>query len=881
VAGVFCSLAALLVATLLLARYTGMVRDTTARQARLADWQRQLHEIFASLTDAETGQRGYLLTGKERYLAPYSVATSQLPKSLQTLDDMALQQPRFADQVRDIHTQAAAKLAELASTVRLREAGDAAGALTLVQTDAGQQYMEKLRADIQALGALIETDRRRIDAALLERSVFTQRLAAATAAALVICVLLASLQIASLLAARSRYASALAASEQRHRAIIEEQTELVSLSSTDGALLFANSAYQSFFGMRAEDLGRQPFEAPVLEDDRPAVRRCMEEVVSSGLPCKSEVRVLGAAGQTRWIAWRHRLQQQRGAQPVIHSVGRDVTERHALEQRLEANERFIRAITDAIPLRLAYFDAAERLQFANRRLCERIGKPLAQIIGLTLDAAMGPAPPDPVAKRLKSAIGGRLERFEHSDTVNGASRRFETYLIPDLDPLGEVRGVFGVGMDITRLKNIEASLRRLTEVFDNTSDYVAQADWKGRVRYLNPAARRAVGLGVKDSLEGRIFSEFYTPETNARWAGEIVPAVKQKGVWVGETTVLLADGRAVPVSHMVIAHRDGQRRIARYSSIMRDISSEVAARGALARQTATLNAVVESIPATVAIWDADRRCRLVNRAFERWRHTKRESLIGETLEQVFAAFEYHPDDTCIQRALAGETVTYEKDYPGSTGKRYLSVTYTPLRLKDGTVGGFIAVTQDITEHREENLRLAHLAERDPLTGLLNRIGFESHLEQVGAKGQDPSLALLYIDLDHFKSVNDRFGHATGDDVLREFATRLRNTFRPGDAVARLGGDEFAVAITALRGSEQAAGLAAKVVALAAQPIAAGEQTFLLGASVGVAFNAACEGGWRALVKRADAMAYRAKSGGRGRYVVEGETVLNESVGGRS
>jgi diguanylate cyclase (GGDEF)-like protein/PAS domain S-box-containing protein len=883
VTGVFCSLAALLIATLLLARYTGMVQDTTAEQARLSDWQRQLQEIFASLTDAETGQRGYLLTGKQRYLAPYSAATAQLPRSLRSLDIMATQEPRFARLVHDIHSEATAKLAELAETVRLHDAGAAAAALALVQTDAGQGSMEKLRANLRDLGALIDADRRRIDSALLERSVFTRRLAAITAAALVICVLLATLQIASLLAARSRYASALAASEQRHRAIIEEQTELVSLSHPDGALLFANAAYQSFFGMPQAELGRQPFDAPVLENDRTELRRCMGEVVRGGVPCKSEVRVLNAAGETRWIAWRHRLQQHEEAEPVIQSVGRDVTERRALEQRLEANERFIRAITDAIPLRLAYFDATERLQFANRRLCERLGKPLEELIGLTLDDATGATPPDLVAQRLKFAVKGRLERFEHSDLVKGDPRRFETYLIPDLGPSGEVRGVFGVGMDITRLKYIEASLRRLTEVFDNTPDYVAQADWQGRVRYLNPAARRAVGLGDSDAVEGRMFSEFYSVETNARWGGEIIPAVKETGVWIGETSVLLAGGRTVPVNHMVIAHRDAQGRVARYSSIMRDISSEVAARAALARQTATLNAVIESVPATVAIWDADRRCRLVNRAFERWRQTRRESLIGLTLDNIFGKFEYQPDRTYIERVLAGETVAYEKDYPGSAGKRWLSVSYTPLRLKDGRVGGFVAMTQDITHHREENLRLAHLAERDPLTGLLNRIGFENHLERVGAQGQDASLALLYIDLDHFKSVNDRFGHATGDEVLREFANRLRNAFRPSDAVARLGGDEFAVAICALRDSEHAGALAAKVVALAAQPIAAAERTFAFGASVGVAFNAAREGGWRALVQRADAMAYRAKAQGRGRYAVEGEPDrdFRESIGGLS
>ncbi|HTY50648.1 MAG TPA: PAS domain-containing protein, partial [Steroidobacteraceae bacterium] len=682
-AAVFCSLVALLVATLLLARYTAMVRDTTQKQARLADWQRQLQAILVSLTDAETGQRGYLLTGEKLYLAPYAAAMAQLPGVLQDLDAMARQEPRFARLVRDIHAQAAAKLAELAGTVHLQDTGDTAGALALVQTGAGERYMERLRADIQALGTLLDAAHRQIAGVLLARNTLTQRLEVLTACALALFVLLAALQIANLLAARSRYAGALAASE-----------------------------------------------------------------------------------------------------------------------------RFMRAITDAVPLRLCYFDATGRLQFANRRLRERIGRPPEEIIGHTLDEAMG-APAGAISKRLKSALGGRLERFERSDVVKGSLRRLETHLIPDIGPAGEVRGVFGVGVDITRLKNIETSLRRLTEVFDNTPDYVAQADWKGRVRYLNPAARRAVGLGASEPLEGRMFSEFYTPETNARWADEIIPAVRNKGAWIGETSVLLTGAGAVPISHMVIAHRDSQGRIARYTSIMRDIRHEVAARVALARQTATLNAVIESIPATIAIWDADRRCRLVNREFERWRGVGREALVGHTLEEVFNTPGYQPDGTGVLRALSGETVTYEHDYPAPAGRRYLAVTYTPLRLKDGTVVGFVAVTQDISLHRRENKRLARLAARDPLTGLLNRIGFESHLEQVSAQGEDGSLALIYIDLDHFKAVNDGFGHATGDEVLRELANRMKHAAGPGDAVARLGGDEFAIAVAASGDGERATALAAR------------------------------------------------------------------------
>jgi diguanylate cyclase (GGDEF)-like protein/PAS domain S-box-containing protein len=471
---------------------------------------------------------------------------------------------------------------------------------------------------------------------------------------------------------------------------------------------------------------------------------------------------------------------------------------------------------------------------------------------------------------VQGALAGEAQRFEYTDEVHGGQRRIETHLLPDTSTAGETRGVFAIGMDITRLKRVERDLRHLTEVFDNTSDFVAQTNWRGEVDYINPSARRAIGFSATQSPHGHGFTEFYTPETNRRWADEIIPTVKRAGVWLGETSVRVAGERTIPVSHLVIAHRDSQGRVARYSSVMRDISSEVTARRALARQTATLNAIVEAIPAMVGVWDVECRYRLVNRAFERWRGKTREEVIGRTLEEILGAEEFQISRPWVARALAGETVTYEKEFPGSAVSRRVAMTYTPLRLKDGSVGGFIGVAQDVTLHHEENLRLLLLSQRDPLTALLNRAGFQSYLEKKTTQGEGGSLAVIYVDLDHFKPINDTHGHATGDEVLREFAHRLRTLVRPTDAVARLGGDEFAVAVAGVRERSDAATVADKVVEMARQPIQVGAHTLSIGASVGVAFNADAAGGWQALVARADAMAYRAKAEGRGRRVVAPE-----------
>jgi diguanylate cyclase (GGDEF)-like protein len=148
--------------------------------------------------------------------------------------------------------------------------------------------------------------------------------------------------------------------------------------------------------------------------------------------------------------------------------------------------------------------------------------------------------------------------------------------------------------------------------------------------------------------------------------------------------------------------------------------------------------------------------------------------------------------------------------------------------------------------------------------LLNKAGFESYLGKKVAQGEGAGLAVLYIDLDHFKPINDTHGHNTGDEVLRQFAMRLHSVVRPTDAVARLGGDEFAVVLLGIRDPEGAGVVADKIVELARLPLQVGDLVLRIGASIGAAVNANAEGGWKGLVARADAMSYRAKAEGRGR-----------------
>lgn len=782
-------------------------------------------------------------------------------------------------------------------------------------------------------------------------------------------------------------------SEQSVKAIIEEQSELVSLATPDGVLTYVNPAYARHFGLTPGDMVGSNLFDHVDPADRDQVRLKIAAVIAGDQPSKNENRMLAKNGSVRWVSWTNRCQRDASGAALLHSVGRDVTERrtaqeallrsqailertghvagvggweldlatgdlewtaetrrihgvgpqfkptldtalefyspenravvsaaveqgihdgrpwnlelplvtatgrriwvHAqgqaefehgrpvrlvgafqditerkqLEQRLAQSESFVRKVTDSLPVRIAYVDKETRYQFVNLAHSRRFALPRESIIGRTRRELTPSTSDDAIESAMAAVLAGREQRFEFEEIADGKSVCIESRLIPDIGDDGSVRGFYSTGVDITERSAADRALRELTTIFDNTTDYVVQADWRGQITYMNPAVRRSLGMTLDEPVAGRSFTEFNTSETNQLFAEVIVPATKAKGVWVGNTTVYAAGNQVVPVNHMVIAHRGTDGRVSRYSAIMRDISDEVRARQEQERQAATLRSVTEALPAIVAVVGADGRYRFVNSAFERWVGAQRGSIIGRSLPEVLGRIDAERCQPWVERVLSGETVNFEREYPNRSAARHLAVTYIPMWLDSASVDGFVGVAQDITQHKQEEGRLLQLSQRDALTGLLNRSGFEQYLRTQRSHGVDAgvqSLALLYIDLDHFKPVNDTHGHPVGDKVLQQFAQRLQNAVRPTDAVARLGGDEFAIALVGVRESAHAHAIADKVIAAAGMPFEVGALTLHVGASVGVAFGADTAIEWEELVARADAMLYQAKASGRGR-----------------
>ncbi|MFC4062190.1 putative bifunctional diguanylate cyclase/phosphodiesterase [Planomonospora corallina] len=332
----------------------------------------------------------------------------------------------------------------------------------------------------------------------------------------------------------------------------------------------------------------------------------------------------------------------------------------------------------------------------------------------------------------------------------------------------------------------------------------------------------------------------------------------------GETLVIAAGTLVLTVLvavRQVMAFRDNAALLARLDASMLE----------LRRHEQRFRSLVQNSSDMIAITGGDMTLVYVSPSSERVLGVPAEEGVGRPVTG-----RVHPDDLPVADALAAELMAA----PGATAAcqvrmlhadgtwRWLEVIATN-RMDDPSVRGIVSNTRDITETRRYQERLTHQASHDALTGLANRTLFAERTAQALADGGD-AVALALIDLDDFKSVNDRLGHAVGDALLTATAERLRACVRPGDTVARLGGDEFALLLTGIS-ADEADGLAGRVVAALGTPVDAAGHHLLVRASVGLVGG---RGGAPAdgpvadaseLLRRADLAMYAAKEQGKSRY----------------
>ncbi len=524
------------------------------------------------------------------------------------------------------------------------------------------------------------------------------------------------------------------------------------------------------------------------------------------------------------------------------------------------------AVSDAFPLGLFRTDTTGATTYANDAYFQKLDLPRERM-AWGWSEILEEGQHATAVQRWKTAVaeGQPVKSLLNVRRADGQEATMSIRTAP-LRVDGKLIGQVGSLEDITERIQQQKAERMLTAIFEKSTDVVAQVDPDGRMLYLNPAGRAMLALGPDDPLGTLQYDDFMPAHRETQVRDQILPTAIARGVWVGETSVLAAGGREIAVSEMLIAHRNEENKVETFSVVMRDITRELQARTELQRSESILNIVAATLPALVAVIDHQQRYLFTNDAYLRWLGRPDDQLVGLTVQQALGDAVYAQRRGYIDVALKGQRTMFESHRDDG---QFFETTYIPFRGADGQVAGFVALSQDITSHKRQQQKLLDASQTDPLTGTLNRAGFDLRMREAltRARQEHHRLALLCIDLDGFKPVNDEHGHATGDHLLEAVAQRLQQALRPSDILARLGGDEFAVVLPDIKDGPAAQTVARKIVSTLATPFEIDGKQLGIGGSVGVALATSGQETLQTLMQRADVALYQAKRAGRGRFEV--------------
>lgn len=424
--------------------------------------------------------------------------------------------------------------------------------------------------------------------------------------------------------------------------------------------------------------------------------------------------------------------------------------------------------------------------------------------------------------------------------------------------------------DVTERRDTQARLiaseERLRAITDNAPILIAELDRELRFQFANKAYKQWLEQ-EPSGLLGRQLAEVFGAEVVRTVQPRIDEALGGKPTSYERRVRTPQGDRWLKVS--LAPKRCGSGRVLGIYAVGSDITDSRKTEKELRLSEQRLRIVTDHLPMRVSYVDEAEKYRFVNRAYEQGFGMPRERLYGLSVREVLGEGGYQQAAPYIARALQGESVCYESEFTTRESYRCYRANYVPQFADDGRqVLGFVAIVVDTTAQKLEERRLIELSQIDPLTGLLNRAGFELRCQEAmdRARATQATMAILFLDVDGFKQVNDQHGHLCGDILLKAFAGRLQRTLRGTDVLARQGGDEFLVILEGLAGPEDASHIAAKIVEAMQDPFVLEQQAVSVTTSVGVTvFRGNVEVPQRDLIKQADDMLYRAKAEGRNRF----------------
>lgn len=665
---------------------------------------------------------------------------------------------------------------------------------------------------------------------------------------------------------RREIEKALRDSETRFRNAFESTGLGTAIIDASGGFLRANRAICDMLGYSEEELlamNMGEITAPEYrEESYLQIKKLTDGEIAE---VDMEKQYLRKDGSTFWgQATSSMTQDVEGFGKVTIAHVRDISERKRTEEQLRRHAEIIRQIRDPV----VTTDKNRRITSWNDGAEKLFGYTAEEVIGRYIGFVYADAEQVPKDTEISEPHreGKSLELEIPMKKKSGEI--FQAWLFISLlhDRDGNPTGNVGYVRDITEKKQADQAIReseqKYRSLFDTSRDGIVFMGLENNAEEANQAYLDLMGYTLAE-LSGLDMRNLIPEHMRSIHDTAMASQVNVRGYSDEyEISFIRKDGTVFPAVTRVWVVCDAEGKPERYMRVVRDIAEQKRAEDELRK----LSRAVEQSPASVVITDTSGKIEYVNSRFVQATGYSREEVMGKT-----PAFLKSGHTSLEEYRQLWQTITSGGEWRGEfhnkkkNGELFWEFSsISPIMADDGTISHFLEVKEDITVRKEYEEKLLRQANYDDLTGLPNRILALDRLGQVLATGQREGLtaAVMYIDLDRFKNVNDTLGHAAGDRVIQEAAERLKKCVRASDTVARLGGDEFLVILPDLPNPIASEVAALKILDAFSRPFRLEGQEVFVTASIGLTIFPDDGTDAQQLLRNGDAAMYQAKDKGR-------------------